>query len=268
MGLSYSHIDYRRGALCYGTTYNHLKQEDHNLYIVIGTSHQYSRHLFHLTTKDFESPLGKLHCDKQFVKKLANQYGEIRSFADEILHKKEHSLELQLPFIKRLKNNPTIVPILVGSFHHMLKSGKWPENFEEYDKFVSCFCDCLKDYISGGKKICIIAGVDMAHVGKHFGDSDSLSPAFMDKIAERDKEYLNTIVKQDKHAMFSHIAEDQDARRICGFPTMYTVIDCLERIGVKYRSEVIDYRQAVNYKTDCAVTFAGVGLYANRPHGI
>jgi len=261
-GVMAPHIDYRRGSMCYGITYNHLKQEEHNLYILIGTSHQYSRHMFHLSAKDFNTPLGKLSCDREFVNKLAEEYGKDRSFADEILHKKEHSLELQTPFLKRLKVNPTIVPILVGSFHHIIHAAKAPEQFEEYDRFASSLTNCVRSFIKQGKKLCVVAGVDMAHVGKAFGDPSNLTPSSMEKIAERDQAYLQTLIKQDKKALFAHIAEDNDARRICGFPTMYTVLDLFDRLGVQYSAELFDYRQAVDYQSDCAVTFAGMGLYA------
>jgi MEMO1 family protein len=255
------HIDYRRGSVCYGITYNHLKQESHDIYILIGTAHQYSRLMFHLTKKHFSTPLGSLSCETEFVHMLATLYGEKRSFEDEILHRKEHSLELQTPFLKKLKGNSRIVPILVGSFYHMLSSGKSPSQFEEYEKFIESLLECFKHFSALGKSICLIAGVDMAHIGKSFGDKDSLSQEKMEQIGLRDKEYLDAIAMQNKEKLFSHIAEDSDARRICGFPTMYTVIDLFDRLGLKYSAEIFNYRQAVDYEKDCAVTFAGLGMY-------
>ena len=100
----------------------------------------------------------------------------------------------------------------------------------------------------------------MAHIGQAFGDSKPLSPEFMEHIAQRDRTYLETLLKNDKRALFSHIHEDQDARRICGFPTMYLTLDLFSRLGIQPRAELIDYRQAVDYKRDCAVTFAGMSF--------
>lgn len=102
----------------------------------------------------------------------------------------------------------------------------------------------------------------MAHVGKSFGDDKPLTPEFMEHVRQRDLMYLQTIKEQDAHELFSHIAEDEDARRICGFPTMYTVLDVFKRLGIKCTASVYDYRQAVDYPRECAVTFAGVGLYS------
>ncbi|RMG45450.1 MAG: AmmeMemoRadiSam system protein B [Candidatus Dadabacteria bacterium] len=264
IGLVSPHIDYRRGGVCYGITYSHLKGHRHDLYILIGTSHQYSELMFHMTMKDFATPLGILKCDKSFVTDLAKLYGYRRSFADELLHKKEHSLELQTPFLARTVKNPVIVPILVGSFYPIIQSGKQPDEYAEYSDFVAALSECMRLRISQGQKICIIAGVDMAHVGRSFGDSGALSEKFMRDIEGRDKIYLDSIVSQDKARLFSHIVEDNDRRRVCGFPTMYTVIDLYDKLGINYSSSIYDYRQAVDYQSDCAVTFAGMGLYLNE----
>lgn len=264
LGLVAPHIDYRRGSDCYGLTYRHLKSQKHDLYVLMGTAHQYSKRIFHLTRKNFFSPLGNLPTDTEFVDQLAAQHGIERSYADEFLHRREHSLELQLPFLHRLKKEPKLVPILVGGFHHMLGDGKFPEHFEEYDSFASALTECLKSRLSEGASICFIAGVDMAHVGQSFGDRNRLTPEFMDHVRLRDLEYLDTIRKHDRHKLFNHIAEDQDARKICGFPTMYTVLDVLGRLKLDYSAHVFDYRQAVDYSRDCAVTFAGIGLYSGN----
>jgi AmmeMemoRadiSam system protein B len=263
LGLVSPHIDYRRGGICYGKTYAYLRPERHDLYILIGTAHQYSRHLFHLTSKDFASPLGTIPCDHDFVERLAALYGTERSFADEILHRREHSLELQAPFLRRVTTHGHIVPILVGGFHQMVSAQRAPHEFETYESFVGALVECLRERIAQGQRICFLSGVDMAHVGRHFGDSRSLTPALMEDVAERDHQYLECIKNQDRRALFEHIAFDGDARRICGFPTMYTVIDCLDRLGLSYETDLIDYRQAVDYTTDCAVTFAGVGMYTS-----
>lgn len=263
VGLVSPHIDYRRGGVCYGKTYVHARPERPDLYLVIGTAHQYSRYLFHLCAKDFASPLGTVRCDRDFVTKLAGLYGHERSFADEILHRREHSLELQLPFLQRVDEHATIVPILVGSFHQMVSGQRSPNDYEAYETFAGALVECLRERITRGQKICFLSGVDMAHVGKHFGDTEALTPTFMEQVAARDGEYLRCIERHDARALFAHIAEDGDARRICGFPTMYTVLDCLARLGIRYSSELFDYRQAVDYSTDCAVTFAGLGMYTS-----
>ena len=255
------HIDYRRGGACYGAAYPRLAESEADLYILIGTAHQYSPLLYHLCAKDFESPLGRHPCDIEFVTKLAQRYGVERSFKDQYLHRREHSLELQLPFFGAVRPGAKIVPILVGGFHEMVEARRYPEELEKYESFAGALAELWRERTARGEKIAILAGVDMAHIGRSFGDQGSLSPEKMREIAARDAQYLSAIERGDKRVLFDHIAEDNDARRICGFPTMYTVLDVLARVGIKSDCEILRYDQAVDYQTDCAVTYAGVALY-------
>ena len=255
------HIDYRRGHACYGTSYAAVRGATHHITVLIGTSHQYSDQLFHLTRKKFASPLGVMPAAGSFIDRLVIAFGSERSYRDEILHRQEHSLELQLPFLSCIGFEQPIVPVLVGGFHRFLQAGKYPDEDEEYATFVESFCSVARETLAAGQRICFVAGVDMAHVGRAFGDTVPLSPAKMERIAERDRAYLRCLTEGDPHALFAHVAEDGDARRICGFPTMYTLLDIWQRLGLRYRAELLDYRQAVDYQADCAVTFAGMAMY-------
>lgn len=259
--LKAPHIDYRRGSLCYGETYAKLRGAAHNLYVLIGTSHQYSTGIFHLTRKHFDGPLGRLSTDVELVDELAGLYGAERAFADEFLHRREHSLELQTPFLSAIRPEARILPILVGSFHKYLSGQRLPSDFEEYESFAGALTEVLARRLRDGARICFVAGVDMAHVGRAFGDPGAITDERMSAIAQQDESYLRFIVNRDRRGLFGHIASDMDARRICGFPTMYTVLDVMDRLGLESTGDVFDYRQAVDKAADCAVTFAGAGLY-------
>jgi AmmeMemoRadiSam system protein B len=254
------HIDYRRGGRCYGEIYPYLATSNADTYVLMGTAHQYSTHMFHLSAKDFDSPLNRLPCDTEAVTKVAHRHGVERSFADEYLHKREHSLELQLPFIGRVKPGARILPILVGSFHRAISSGRAPREFDEYSSFVGALTEVLREKITHGEKVCFIAGVDMAHVGPHFGDTAPLTQRQMEQVALRDRSYLDAIASHNVESLFAHVAEDGDARRICGFPTMHTILEVLQGLGVCAASRFEKYDQAVDYQTGCAVTFAGMAL--------
>ena len=251
------HIDYRRGHASYGESYRCLAGDKSDLYILMGTSHQYSPRLFHLTAKDFQTPLGVLKCDTEFVTKLASRHGLSRSFEDELLHRREHSLELQTPFVRYVRDDAKIVPILVGSFHDGVVSGKFPSEKEEYESFIGALTEQVRDAIIQGTRVCIIAGVDMAHVGPQFGDP-SLTPEMMEEVRQRDLQYLAHVSSRDKKALFAHIAEDNDKRRICGFPTMYTILDLFDRLNSPVEGYTLGYHQAVDYSAGCAVTFGGM----------
>jgi AmmeMemoRadiSam system protein B len=260
VGLISPHIDYRRGGSTYGRAYASLTSGTADRYIVIGTSHQYSTGMFHLLKKDFQIPLGTLKCDRELVESLALRYGSERSFRDQYLHKKEHSLELQLPFLIYAQQSAKIVPILVGSFHHSVEKQRSPRDDNEYSDFADALSETIKSASDSGLSVAFIAGVDMAHVGKQFGDSFELTTDILEGIRERDNQYLRAVCSGDPEILFQHIAEDGDQRRMCGFPTLYTILDVTRRLGWKVNTEIIDYQQAVDVNAGCCVTFAAAAM--------
>ena len=259
-GLITPHIDYTRGGETYGCAYQALKGQQHDLYIVLGIAHQFSPYLFHLARKHYESPMGPALAEFNFIDRLAMRYGKERSFADEILHKQEHSIELQIPFFRRVATCGNIVPILVGSFHQLLMSNEPPSSVEAYESFAASLAELLLVQRRQGASICFICAVDMAHIGRSFGDDGNLTPNILKAIEGRDKLYLQAIANRDKDGLFDHIREDYDRRRVCGYPAVYTMLDVMDRLGMKTQGKLLKYDQAVNYNTDCAVTFAGMGL--------
>jgi MEMO1 family protein len=265
------HIDYQRGENVYASGYScfhDLRDSGQlsplfqpaptDLCIILGIAHKPTSSLFTLTRKDFETPLGTLYTDSSFVEALAASYGHKRAFDDEYIHKHEHSIELQLPFIKHLVNPQKIVPILASGFHRFISKNVSPLQNEEYDCFISALASNLASMIQKQKNILIIVSVDMAHVGRFFGDAGSLTETTLTEVKERDSEYLDCIKQLNKEKLLNHIRYDNDKRRICGYPAVYTIIDIMERLTLNVTPLLINYQQAFNKELDCCVTFAAL----------
>lgn len=261
LAIMVPHIDYRRGGSSYGIGYSALRSTRPDLIIVIGTAHQASRHLFHLTSKDFASPGRIFTNDAASTRFLASQYGFERSFGDEFLHKHEHSLELQLPFLRAsIPSDSQIVPILIGSFHQFVRAGRHPSEYEPYQTFVGALEELYRSVRKEGRSIVFVAGVDIAHCGMAFGDPSPLSEADLATIRDRDAQYLFSIRDRDVNRLFAHVEEDQDARRICGFPTMYLMTDLLNRLQAPGTPQILDYQMAFDPQSDTCVTFGAASF--------
>lgn len=259
--LMVPHIDFRRGGTTYGIGYSALKNSNPDVVILLGTAHQASSHLFHLTTKDFALPFRTFRNDAASTALLAHHYGAERSFADEFLHKHEHSLELQLPFLHAsLVTTPKIVPILVGSFYPFIREGRLPGEAEPYQTFLGALGELCRSIQARGESFLLLAGVDMAHRGMAFGDPAPLSPADLDAIRSRDAQYLSHITARDPKGLFAHIAEDLDAGRMCGFPTMYLLLDLLNTLALSAPPTLLDYQLAFDPASDTCVTFGAAAF--------
>ncbi len=68
-----------------------------------------------LSTGAWRTPLGDVPVDEKLAAKLLSACALLRE--DAVAHSKEHSLEVQLPFLQIMKPGCTIVPIALGTAH-------------------------------------------------------------------------------------------------------------------------------------------------------
>jgi MEMO1 family protein len=256
------HIDFHRGGPAYAWAYKRLLECDGaDLYILLGTSHCGGENPFIATLKDFETPLGTVETDKTFVSRLQN-ISQQDLFADEYLHRGEHSLEFQVVFLKYLAQRRAellgvaerpfeIVPILVSSFHSMVASRTLPEMTPS----VGTFLRAVRNLVEKEKRqVCFVAGVDLAHVGRQFGDREPITEDFLKWVEAEDHRLVERLAALDAPGFFHEIAKDQDKRRICGFSPLYSLIHLLKDSKGRH----LKYSQAFTPETGSAVTFTSM----------
>ena len=132
-GLIAPHIDYARGGVAYAHAYREVEPLDApQLVLLLGTSHAPTENRFVLTRKRFATPFGQATTDVEFVEALAAKL-PFDAFADEFVHRNEHSIELEVIWLKYLLRQPDalrIVPVLCGSFEGLLRAGRSPGDDE------------------------------------------------------------------------------------------------------------------------------------------
>ena len=255
-GLIAPHIDPRRGAAAYAHAYGNLKaHEAPEFIIVLGTSHYGGGpELFSATRKNYATPFGAVRTDTDFIDRLSSNYrGDL--FADELLHRNEHSIEFQALFLKWALGDRdfTVVPILVSSFHQMVLKGTMPSD----DPRVASFVDAVREALVNEKRrTLIVAGVDFAHIGRKFGDTFTADESVAERIKGEDLGLIEFIKRGDPEGFFGDIVKDRDARRICGLSPMYTQLELLRG----HRGSLLKYGIAMEPDTGSAVSFASLAI--------
>ena len=85
-------------------------------FIVLGTSHYGQPDRFGLTTKAYETPLGRTSVDEELVGELLQTAGPAAT-AEDYCHAVEHSIEFQVLFLQHaLGSDVRVVPVLCGPF--------------------------------------------------------------------------------------------------------------------------------------------------------
>ena len=127
--------------------YKLIKGKPYKTVIVIGPSHYYGFTGVSIYPEGkFATPLGDLEIDKEFTQKLLNQDKDI--FFEPLAFQKEHSVEVQLPFLQKVLSDFKIVPIVMGD-----------STLSTCQKLAGL----LKQAMGNRRDILIIASTDMYH---------------------------------------------------------------------------------------------------------
>lgn len=263
VGAIAPHIDFQRGGPTFAWCYEALRQAcQADLFVIFGTAHFGGESPYIATTKDFETPLGIAKTDRGFVETLDARC-EADLSADELVHKTEHSVEFQVVFLQHIfggQRDFEIVPILCGGFHECVADGTPPVDVPEVRQFI----DALRETIAeSGRGVCILIGADLSHIGQRFGDSEPLSQASVDRAARKDQQMLDRVVSGDAQGFFEHIRADGNARRVCGFPSIYTLLNLLDGPA----GQLLKYDFAVDQAAQTAVSFASLVFTDGVPGG-
>jgi AmmeMemoRadiSam system protein B len=212
-GLVSPHIDYRRGGTSYAHAYRALREgAGADLFVVFGTAHASPPHLFTLTRKSYATPLGPVPTDVGVVDAIAKELGDEEVFHDELVHAGEHSVELQMVWLRHLYGERPIqaVPILCSTIDHL----------EAPVASTERFLSVLKK-ATAGRQVCFIAGADLAHIGVMYGDPAGPKPAALKGYAKDDRETLRHFCDSDALAFARDARRDGDHRRLCGTSPMF-----------------------------------------------
>lgn len=249
-GLIVPHIDFSRGGPTYAHGYLRLAQGGRpDTVFVFGVAHNAPPVPVVLTRKDFETPLGTVATDRDVVDALAEACSW-DPFEHEIIHRTEHSIEFQAVMLAYLYGAKVrIVPILCGAF-----LDEDDEMVPGVDEFLA---RCQTLAAEPGRRVSVVAGADLAHVGQRFGDDFEICEAVVNHVEMRDREDLGYVAKLHPAAFYRSVMKDGNARRVCGLNCIYSALRTLE--GRASRGEIVNYGYAPD-PSGGMVSFANVVL--------
>ncbi|ETW97462.1 MAG: hypothetical protein ETSY1_22555 [Candidatus Entotheonella factor] len=233
------HIDFHRGGHAYARAYLELfKQGQPDVVIIFGVAHISPPAPFVLTRKAFDTPFGALTTDQDLVRQLEAACSW-DPYAYEMVHRTEHSIEFQAVMLSYLYGpNVRIVPILCSTFGSEL-GGVEPADIAGVETFLE---SCQDIVATLGRRVSVIAGADLAHVGRRFGDAFDISEPIVEGVAERDREDLEYVTAGDADGFYRSVMQDRNERRICGLNCIYASLKTVARSGAT--GELLHYDYA------------------------
>jgi MEMO1 family protein len=241
VGIAAPHASPDGGWATYRAAYTCLpngESLDGRTFVILGTSHYGAPDKFGLTRKRFLTPFGNANTNQDLVNELAGAApGAIRM--EDYCHSVEHSIEFQVMFLQYLYGpDINILPILCGPFVKSIYGSEMPESAEDVRRFFDSLSEIRTRL---GRKLFWVLGIDMAHIGRRYGDGISASAheGEMLTVAARDRERIDHINGGDAEGYWSLVQSSQDDLKWCGASPLYTFL----KTQPKLKGELLDYHQ-------------------------
>ncbi|MEM1644260.1 MAG: AmmeMemoRadiSam system protein B [Ignisphaera sp.] len=243
------HAGYSYSGFCASWFYKKLAESlpKIDVAIILGTNHTGLGGILTTTTyfKKWATPLGEVEVDIELIEELKKAY---TSLDDDVLaHLREHSVEVQLPFLQYIYTDFKIVPIVVKDV--------------SYDIAYS-FAKSLQDVVAKSKKKCIIiASSDFTHHGSVYGYI-----VFRDNVSENvrnlDMMFIEKILQLDTKG-FLNLVRKYDAT-VCGYGAIAIVMEYAKLLNCK--AELLKYYHSgdITGEEDIIVGYASIAFYRTR----
>ncbi len=173
LGLVSPHAGLRYSGPVAAHGYSLLRGRERLTVVLVGPSHRAAFRGVAISARgEWETPLGRTAIDEETSDALLAA-GEELIFDDQGVHRPEHSLEMQLPFLQRLVPDLRIVPLMMGS-----------QARAEVVQLGAALARAL-----GGREVLLVASSDLSHY-ESAAVANALDAVVVEQVGHFDDEAL------------------------------------------------------------------------------
>lgn len=257
-GLVAPHLDFERGRLNYAAAYAHLGDPPEDSaperVIVLGTNHFGFGTGVVMCPIGFETTAGVAQVDGLLRDAMTDRLGDrlIRHRAD---HAREHSVELQMPWIRHLLGPVPVLGFLVHDPTHC-DGASYDGEGVGFDEFLTALRDCLE---AQPARTLVVCGADLSHIGRAFGDDFDLEKSRLKQVAEHDQRHLDLLCTGQVDPFLASIRKLENPTRWCTVGGMAALWKLLPGCA----TTLLRYGQAVDSETggSCCVSSAAIAFH-------
>jgi len=238
------HAGYAYSGQTAGYAYAQLRDQKFDTVVLMGPSHYEDFGAFAISAQKFyATPLGNVELDQEFISRLAQTIPLTRIQRD-----REHSLEIQLPFLQRVLGAFKLVPIMLSRPFYIVG----PEARAYSDQLAQAIAD-----IAHEKKILIVASSDLSHLEDY------------NAVKKFDARFAELIEKFDVDGLADYMCRTGECRA-CGDAAIITTLLTAQKLGANRvqilhqtnSGDVTRERERANY----VVGYLAAGIYKNLSH--
>ncbi len=248
------HLDYPRGWLNYAGAWGRLRGvERPERVIILGTNHFGQSTGVCGCDKGYETPFGVCEADLDLIASVRRRLGadnSARLFENRYDHEREHSIELQIPWIQHVFGTDAggHYPRVFGALIHdpTVNDGKsYDDKGLDIDSFIEAVRGVLADMTG---RTLVVSSADLSHAGPAFGDQQKLAGEakeaveFRNKIVQHDREMLNLFGSGKADELIASMSWQQNPTRWCSIGNMVATA----RITQPTKIELLNYAAAMD----------------------
>jgi AmmeMemoRadiSam system protein B len=222
------HAGYMYSGHVAGAVYGRLQLP--RRFVILCPNHTgYGRPLAVMTEGVWQTPLGQAHIDHELAQALCLACPLLEE--DDMAHRGEHAIEVQLPFLQAALSEFTFVPIAVGT--------------AKYEP-LQALGDAMASVLQGqADKAMLISSSDMNHY----------EPDDVTRV--KDRKAIDKILALDPRGLYDVVMEESIS--MCGFAPTVAALTAARLLGAT-SAEVIKYATSADVSGDrsAVVGYAGV----------
>jgi MEMO1 family protein len=258
IAIAAPHVSPFGGVDAYRAAYTALTPDyADRTFVILGTSHYGAPDRLGLTRKPFATPYGETIPDLAIIDEILTKSGDAATMED-YCHAIEHSIEFQVVFLQHLFGPKIrIVPILCGSYANSIYRGGAPESNDHVNRMLGTLGEIAA---REGDRLLWVLGIDMAHMGRRYGDSFSAVAEHgeMAEVALRDRARMDRMESGDPLGFWDLVQQNHDDLKWCGSAPIYTFMKAVPHA----RGRLLHYQQW-NIDDQSVVSFAGMRFHSS-----
>jgi MEMO1 family protein len=194
------HAGYSYSGQVAAHAYKLLQGMHYDSVIVIAPSHRYSFRGAAVYPKgSYQIPLGRIPVDSDLAQKLMQESSLITAIPE--AHAREHALEVQLPFLKTVLGDFTLLPLVMGSC-----------DYAACESIAEALYRCVKN-----KHVLIVASSDLSHYHPY------------QTAVTLDHKVIDYVMNLDAGGLYHAITTDQC--EACGAVPIIAALLCAQKLG-------------------------------------
>lgn len=228
LGCVVPHAGYMYSGHVAGSVYAHLDTPE--VCIVMCPNHTGLGHPLSIMSHGaWETPLGVATIDSELATALLDRFPVLTDDAD--AHRKEHAIEVQLPFLQAKRANFRFVPIAIGT-----------RQYEALEGLGRTIGEVLSDR---GDRVLVLASSDMNHY-----ENDALTRV-------KDQKAIDRVLALDPQGLYEVVMNENIS--MCGYGPTVAMLTAAKLLGAT-KAELVKYATSgdVSGDREMVVGYAGM----------